>query len=144
MQVLLAESGSGTAEERFVVVIVVNHGVYTITDIEARLRLSGGRVAKLPIQDAVPQADGADARLAKLESPVVPDTAGPFSIVLSAPRRLAPWDAGIRFISGLTPVQDLLGAGPVVRWSDRWGTRWEHRLGEVQRIRGDEPWEPKR
>jgi hypothetical protein len=29
---------------------------------------------------------------------------------------------------------------PVVRWADRWGTRWEHRRGEVRQVRDDEPW----
>jgi hypothetical protein len=26
------------------------------------------------------------------------------------------------------------GAYPIVRWTDRWGTRWEHELGEVRQI----------
>ena len=41
----------------------------------------------------------------------------------------------------------LLGAGfeesyPLVRWTDRWGTRWEHRLGEVRQIRDGQDWAP--
>lgn len=37
-------------------------------------------------------------------------------------------------------VQHLKSPYPLVRWTDRWGQRWEHRLGEVRRIPDDEPW----
>ena len=31
---------------------------------------------------------------------------------------------------------------PIIRWTDRWGTRWEHKLGQVRPIAAEEPWEP--
>jgi hypothetical protein len=42
------------------------------------------------------------------------------------------------------PIQDPAIASwyPAVRWTDRWGTRWENKRGEVRRIRDDELWEP--
>jgi len=42
---------------------------------------------------------------------------------------LAPWDAVIRFESDEVHVQNLKSPYPLVRWTDRWGTRWEHRRG---------------
>jgi hypothetical protein len=58
------------------------------------------------------------------------------------PTWLGPWDAGICFKSDPTSVKDLRGAYRVVRWRDRWGTRWEYRPDEVHRIGEDEPWAP--
>ncbi len=55
---------------------------------------------------------------------------------------LAPWDLGIRFESDEVHVQNLKGHYALVRWTDRWGTRWEHRRGEVRQVRDDEPWSP--
>jgi hypothetical protein len=55
---------------------------------------------------------------------------------------LTPWDMGMRSESDEVHVQDLKGNYALVRWTDQWGQRWEHRLGEVRRIRDDEKWAP--
>ena len=55
---------------------------------------------------------------------------------------LAPWDLGIRFESDPISTAHLPGAYPVVRWADRWGTRCEHRRGEVRKVAEGEDWYP--
>jgi hypothetical protein len=55
---------------------------------------------------------------------------------------LTPWSAGIRFETDEIHVQHLRGPYPIVRWTDRWATRWEHKKGVVRQIREDEPWAP--
>ena len=45
---------------------------------------------------------------------------------------------GVLFKSDTVHAQLLMDPYPIVRWSDRYGTRWEHRLGKVRRIRDDE------
>jgi hypothetical protein len=36
----------------------------------------------------------------------------------------------------------VLRCYPVVRWTDRWGTCWEYRLGKVRQVDMDDSWEP--
>jgi len=31
---------------------------------------------------------------------------------------------------------------PVVRWTDRWGTTWEHKRGAVRQVTEGEDWRP--
>jgi hypothetical protein len=47
---------------------------------------------------------------------------------------LTPWDAGVRIEIDPVPVRDLVGPYPVVRWTDRWRTRWEHKRGEIKQV----------
>jgi len=54
---------------------------------------------------------------------------------------LTPQDPGLRMIGPALRIDQSLFVYPLVRWSDRWGTRWDYRRGEVRRIRDDEPWE---
>ena len=55
---------------------------------------------------------------------------------------LAPWDAGIRIESDEVDVRFLKSPYPLVRWTDRWGTRWEQRRGEARQIGDGEEWVP--
>jgi len=48
----------------------------------------------------------------------------------------------MRFETETVHVKFLKSWYPLVRWTDRWGTRWEHRRGEVRQVREDEPWVP--
>jgi hypothetical protein len=57
---------------------------------------------------------------------------------------LPPGVAGIRFIGAAMASHDLHGLNPIVRWTDRWGTCWEHRKGEVRQIKECEEWKPGR
>jgi hypothetical protein len=40
----------------------------------------------------------------------------------------------------MTAVKFLVGIYLVVRWTDRWGTRWENRRGDVRKIKASAPW----
>jgi len=141
VQVLLAESDS-RADERIVAVIIVNHSKYTITGIEARLKLARGSLVHLEKQDAVPRADDLDIRLTNLHRLTNLDATDRLNIVMSSSDRLAPWDAGTRFVSDLISIQYLPGAYPIVRWTDRWGTCWEHRQSEVRPVDHSAQWLP--
>jgi len=55
---------------------------------------------------------------------------------------LTPWDGGIRFESDDVAAGLMTGPYPLMRWTDRWDTRWEYRRGEVRQVRDDEPWSP--
>jgi hypothetical protein len=49
---------------------------------------------------------------------------------------------GMRLIGGAMLTRNLRSVFPIVRWTDRWGARWEHKHGEVRRINADENWKP--
>lgn len=114
------------------VTIVVNRGKYTITKVEARLRLGDGTLAEFLSQERLLDIKGLDEELR------ADATSGLDSI--SHADLLTPWDLGLRFIKGPTVTDGLLGAYPVVRWTDRWGARWEHRLGDARTIKPDSSW----
>ena len=48
----------------------------------------------------------------------------------------------MRFESDDVHVQHLKSPYPLVRWTDRWAARWEHRLGQVRQVRDDQEWTP--
>jgi hypothetical protein len=116
------------------VAIVVNRSEYTITGIEARFSLDGKNLVSLRSDERVSG---------------YPDLPGRLQSGLSGPRddtrfgdRLTPWDTGMRLESYLVPEQDLAAPYPIVRWTDRWGTRWEHKRGEVEKVDESAPWLP--
>jgi hypothetical protein len=55
---------------------------------------------------------------------------------------LPPRHTGMWFETDDVRVQNLASPYPVVRWTDRWGTRWEHKRGNVQQIQEDAAWCP--
>jgi hypothetical protein len=106
------------------VLVMVNHGRYTITGIDALWVFRGGRTKKFAEWERLSRMGDLDPRLlAGVE-------------VLTDVHQLSPWDLGLRINSG--PMADM----PIVRWTDRWGTRWEHRRGGVRLVRDDESWSP--
>jgi hypothetical protein len=140
IQVILGERNTGSPVKRHrraapasakrLSAIVINHGRYTITGIEAQLWLvDNGSYKPVPFaaQERVPGTKDLDAKLrggmeSLLEGMMHAD-------------RLTPWDLGLRFESDPISTAQLPGVYPVVRWADRWGTHWEHRRGEVTKIR---------
>lgn len=56
---------------------------------------------------------------------------------------LAPQDPGLRLIGPALQLHEgMLGAYPLIRWTDRWGTRWEYRRGQVRPIHDSDKWVP--
>jgi hypothetical protein len=109
--------------------IIINRSAYTITGVDARLRLADGRVAEFagPVR-----VTGATQLPDQLSDGMVGLLEG-----LTHVDRLTPWDVGLRFYSDPMPLALWY---PIVRWTDRWGTRWEHRRGEMRMIEPEEPW----
>ncbi len=133
----LADPGKGAARVYRLGGIVVNHGHYAITGIEARIRLAGaGGPSLVPFagSERVPCTTDLDERLRDGMS-------GLLEGMLHSDR-LSPWDIGLRFWSDPVSSAQFPGAYPVVRWTDRWGTRWEHRQGDVRQIKDGEEWTP--
>jgi hypothetical protein len=111
--------------------IIINGGAYTITDVDARLRLADGRVERFAGSERV-------TGTRKLPDQLSDGMVGLLE-ALSHSDRLAPWDVGLRFYTDPMP---LMVWYPVVRWKDRWGTHWEHRKGEMRQIEEGEDWTP--
>jgi hypothetical protein len=114
-------------------VMVVNRGSFTVTQVEVRFSLDGkclvphGNYVRLSGFIALPEK----LREHWLRS----DERAAYGV-------LTPWDMGIRFESAPVHVQNLKSPYALVRWRDRWGTRWEHRLGEVRKVGEGEDWAP--
>ena len=118
------------------VAAVINHGHYTITGIEAQILLtSGGSPSLIPFT----RREGVSS--AEELTPVLGDRSAP-RVRGSFTDRLTPWDLAVRFESDPIAAAKLVGAEPVVRWVDQWGTHWERRLGEARHIPDGEPWAP--
>lgn len=127
-----AGAASGGAQPRRLAALIRNKGDYTITGVDVRFSGLGGEL--LTPQDTARIPASPDA--AKLRNGFE------VSSEVLAQDVLAPWDEGIRFETGVVPPAALDGPYVIARWTDRWGTRWEHSRGRVRRIRDDEPWEP--
>jgi hypothetical protein len=121
--------------------IMVNHGHYAITGIDARF-IDGGKIYRL----VSTQHLSAFLRLpAKLRGKLPAGLQWASDEVVPWPENLdvvtlAPQDPGLRLFGPALRTTELLLAYPLVRWTDRWGTRWEYRRGEVRQVRGDEEW----
>jgi hypothetical protein len=130
-------ASTGSTDTRVLTAIVVNHGNYTITSVECRFHLAASETASYVAAHKTEWLSGyyqLDERLrAGLDGP--PEH-NPYVSTL------APWGIGIRFQSDQIAAKFIPGWYPVVRWTDRWGTRWEHKLAEVRQIDESAIWEP--
>jgi len=114
-------------------VIIVNRGKFTITRIEAQFSPDG---MSLLSHRGYKRLMGFENVSESVRAGWGPSDEGAMSGVLS------PWDLGMRFEADTVHVRFLKSWYPVVRWTDRWGTRWEHRCGEVRQVRDHESWSP--
>lgn len=112
--------------------MVVNGGHYTITGIEARFCYpESGHVA--------------ERRTAQRVSSIgnLPATLGEGLFLLTSDLEssvLTPADVGVRYYGGFAEPGARPQVYPLVRWTDQWGTRWEHRRGEVRQVQPGDPW----
>jgi hypothetical protein len=119
------------------VAIVVNHGTYVITRVEAQFHLPGNGGGSLIPVNLTEWRSGYTDLHEQLRAGLGGPPQRPMSI-----DRLAPWDRGIRFFTDAIATKFTLGWYPVVRWTDRWGIRWEHARGAVRQVDESAPWNP--
>jgi hypothetical protein len=113
-------------------VIVVNHGHYTITDIQAQFSPNGASILTYGKREHF-------SSLRDLPSQMTSWVDDEPDIRLST---LTPSDTGLRFSHDAIAEKNLTGTYPIVRWRDRWGQTWEHKLGVVRKISAAEVWKP--
>ncbi len=115
-------------------VLIVNRGSYTITRVEVQFSPDG--------RSLMPPAWG--VRLLgfdELPERLKEDNLEPGADAARADI-LTPWDTGLRFRADPIGAHAIRDQYSLVRWTDQWETRWEHKLGVVRRIADDAPWEP--
>ena len=97
--------------------MLVNRGSFTITaGVEMRFSYDGGSLVRHPAD--MGHLSGLPGLPEKLQH-------GWTRFPEQAARTvLTPWDTGMRFESDDVHVQNLKSPYPLVRWTDRWGTRW--------------------
>lgn len=121
--------------------LMVNRSPYTVTGVDGRF--SDGRTLtpaesrnRFVNMDRVPGALLRDLTVSTIRS------AGSRGDILvrddPMPDTLTPWAAGIRFESGRVPD----GSYCIIRWTDRYGTCWEHKLGRVRQVKPSDAWAP--
>jgi hypothetical protein len=114
--------------------VLVNGGQYTITGIDTRFCYpESGQVAGHRTAQRV-------SSMARLPAPLAGDLS-PLTTDLDA-SVLTPADVGVRFYGEFAEPGVRLRVYPVARWTDQWGTRWEHRRGQVRPVQDGEPWRP--
>jgi len=128
------EYGDSVRSVRQLAAMVVNHGYFTITDVQARFVFAERSGVVTPQRSVyMPGTDGLPSRLtrgwAESEAYVMEGI-------------LTPRGTAIRFESPAVPEHALENPYPLVRWRDQWGTCWQYRLGRVQPIGDDDEWRP--
>jgi hypothetical protein len=124
--------GELRAELKQMAAMVVNRGLFSVTDVDAQFAFGA---------DMLPHSGY--RRVAGFESVSKLLRGGYWEASESdAPIVLTPFDAGIRFETNSVIERKLPSMYPVVRWRDRWGTRWEHKRGVVRQVVDGDPWEP--
>jgi hypothetical protein len=114
------------------VVVVINHGRYTITQVDARFSPDGKSIVGRSQTEASWDVSRLPPDLANsLDGPI-----GQAYLGVLTP------GTGMRFLGDTLLVSVLRSTFPLVRWTDRSGTRWEHKQGDVRQLREDEDWTP--
>jgi hypothetical protein len=135
VQVMLLKSrGAGEDEAQRLIATIVNHGTQTITQIEARFSPDGNNVITPQRQGLLPVRPDVAALVRDLPEFVWLADAGVF------PDRLTPWDTGMLIETDLIGAQLLPNPRVMVRWTDRWGTRWEYKGGELRPVDESTQW----
>jgi hypothetical protein len=136
VQVTLMRSGSiGSAkdEAQRLIAAIVNHGAQTITRIEVRFSpdgrgvISARKQERLAVDSGLPGSPMTARHVRSAEAATFSD-------------RLTPWDHGMTAETDPIGVDHLTDPRVIVRWTDRWGTRWEHKRGDVQTVDESAQW----
>lgn len=113
------------------VAIVVNRGHYAITDVHAQFRAGAGDLTAYGRTEHF-------SSWCNLAGGITEGVTGPERNL--SPTTLTPADAGLRFSEDARALRYLAGSYPIVRWRDRWGTRWENKQGVVRQVAEGEDW----
>jgi hypothetical protein len=136
VQVTLMRSGpigQGQDEAQRLIVAIVNHGALTITQIEVRFSPDGKSMTtprkqeRLAVDSNLPSGPYGAHLVRSAEAETFAD-------------RLTPWDTGMTAETDPIGVQHLTDPRVIVRWTDRWGTRWEHKRGDVHPVDESAQW----
>ncbi len=129
IEVVLGE-WANSDEARTLILMISNRGRFTITRLEAQFSTNGQNL--LPHRRSQRLSD-VDRMPDVLRTHVGTHADAAYGNVLT------PWDAGMRFESDEIHVRHISEPYSVIRWTDRWGQRWEHKKGEVRRVDESEP-----
>lgn len=136
IQVVLMRTLQEAPDASRLLALLVNRSSQTITQVEARFSPDGQSLIPHRRQQRVlsyanlPPELPTDPQYVRLAE------------AASSSDRLTPWDAGMTIETDLIDLQRLTDPHVIVRWIDRWGTRWEHKRGEVQPIQPGAQWSP--
>jgi hypothetical protein len=123
--------GQARPNEQRLMSFIINHGAHTITRVEAQFSPDGTRMI-------TPVSQNRLSALSSLPKAVLAHGQG-LETADTAARTVAPWDAGIVITTDVIPGR-LTDPSAVVRWTDRWGIRWEYKRGDVRHVKDEEPW----
>lgn len=111
---------------RSLVVVVVNEGRFTVTDVAVGLYTSeGGRTDP--------------ARVERIADHNLPDMGIEGATRDVGDRTLTPGASGLRFAGNARLERYQIGAYPVVRWTDHWGQMFENSKGRVRKTSASTP-----
>jgi hypothetical protein len=114
-------------------VMVINHGHYAITRVEAQFSFQGNDL----------RAAARSSRVYERASPF-PQPGGytwqPVSDQMAS-TTLQPWDRGMLVEAPDTDPSFVTSPHAIVRWTDRWGTRWEYKHGSARHINDEAQWQ---
>jgi hypothetical protein len=128
----VSDRAAGNGDVKHLVAVVINHARYTITHVEAQFSDGQSMVAPC-VSESMPSVPKLYGRFAAGWAPI--QTSATQGV-------LTPRHTGMWFETDDVPVQYLSSPYPVVRWTDRWGTRWEHKRGDVRQIQDGAEWRP--
>jgi hypothetical protein len=136
-----AQAGEWLAEAYAVQVIgtektlIVNRGKYTITGVEGRLKLRDAKLVEFQARSRFLNATGPEVLIQGIPTVITGMSEINDSDIL------APWDAGLLLLVDPATAQiSVAGSHPVIRWTDRWGNRWQHEKGDIKKVNASDPW----
>jgi hypothetical protein len=108
----------------------------TITQVDVGFSLDAKSVIPSFILERLPVAPNIPPEVRGIPQFVQPADSGLF------PDALTHWDTGIIAQTDPVGVRMLSDPRVIVRWTDRWGTRWEHKSGHVHPVDESAQWVP--
>lgn len=134
IQVVLMRTAREAPDASRLLALLVNRSRQTVTQIEAQFSPDGQSLIPHHRQLRVPSYANLPPGMPDDPQYVQPAKAA------SSSDRLTPWDAGMTIETDLIDLHTLTDPHVIVRWTDRWGTRWEHKRGDVRPVQPGAQW----